>query len=35
MDTGISTEDRAKIVDSLSTVLGDAFMLYLKTHNFH
>lgn len=35
MDTGISTEDRAKIVDSLSTVLADAYVLYLKTHNFH
>lgn len=35
MDTGINTEDRAKIVDSLSTVLADAYMLYLKTHNFH
>ena len=35
MDTGISSEDRAKIVDSLSTVLADAYMLYLKTHNFH
>ena len=35
MDTGISTEDRAKIVESLSTVLSDAFMVYLKTHNFH
>ena len=35
MDTGIGTDDRAKIVESLSTVLGDAFMLYLKTHNFH
>jgi starvation-inducible DNA-binding protein len=35
MDTGISTEDRAKIVGSLSTVLADAYMLYLKTHNFH
>ena len=35
MDTGISTEDRAKIVESLSTVLADAFMVYLKTHNFH
>lgn len=35
MDTGISTEDRAKIVESLSTVLADAYMLYLKTHNFH
>lgn len=35
MDTGISAEDRAKIVDSLSTVLADAYMLYLKTHNFH
>jgi starvation-inducible DNA-binding protein len=35
MDTGITTEDRAKIVESLSTVLADAYMLYLKTHNFH
>ena len=35
MDTGISTEDRAKMVESLSTVLADAYMLYLKTHNFH
>jgi starvation-inducible DNA-binding protein len=35
MDTGINTEDRAKIVESLSTVLADAFMVYLKTHNFH
>jgi starvation-inducible DNA-binding protein len=35
MDTGINTEDRAKIVGSLSTVLADAYMLYLKTHNFH
>ncbi len=35
MDTGISTEDRAKIVESLSIVLADAYMLYLKTHNFH
>ncbi|MCD2515826.1 DNA starvation/stationary phase protection protein [Massilia sp. G4R7] len=35
INTGISTEDRAKIVESLSTVLADAYMLYLKTHNFH
>jgi starvation-inducible DNA-binding protein len=35
MDTGIKAEDRAKIVGSLSTVLADAYMLYLKTHNFH
>ena len=35
MDTGISTEDRAKMVESLSKVLADAYMLYLKTHNFH
>jgi len=35
MDTGIGTDDRAKIVESLSTVLADAFMVYLKTHNFH
>jgi starvation-inducible DNA-binding protein len=35
MDTGINADDRAKIVESLSTVLADAYMLYLKTHNFH
>jgi len=35
IDIGISTEDRAKIVDSLSSVLADSYMLYLKTHNFH
>jgi len=35
MDTGINTEDRAKVVESLSTVLADAYVLYLKTHNFH
>ena len=35
IDIGISTEDRAKIVDSLSHVLADSYMLYLKTHNFH
>jgi starvation-inducible DNA-binding protein len=35
INTGISNEDRAKIVESLSTVLADAYMLYLKTHNFH
>jgi starvation-inducible DNA-binding protein len=35
MDIGISAEDRARIVESLSTVLADAYMLYLKTHNFH
>jgi starvation-inducible DNA-binding protein len=35
MDIGINVEDRAKIVESLSTVLADSYMLYLKTHNFH
>jgi len=35
MDTGINADDRARIVGSLSTVLADAYMLYLKTHNFH
>ena len=35
IDIGISTDDRAKIVESLSTVLADSYMLYLKTHNFH
>jgi starvation-inducible DNA-binding protein len=35
IDIGISNDDRAKIVDSLSRVLADSYMLYLKTHNFH
>ena len=35
MDIGISTDDRAKMVESLSVVLADSYMLYLKTHNFY
>ncbi|OON61171.1 DNA starvation/stationary phase protection protein [Massilia sp. KIM] len=35
IDIGINQEDRAKIVESLSRVLADSYMLYLKTHNFH
>jgi starvation-inducible DNA-binding protein len=35
IDIGISDKDRAKIADSLSRVLADSYILYLKTHNFH
>lgn len=35
MDIGISDKDRAKIVDALSKMLADSYILYLKTHNFH
>ena len=35
INTGISEEDRAAIVDGLSHLLADTYTLYLKTHNFH
>ncbi|MEA5097516.1 MAG: Dps family protein [Burkholderiaceae bacterium] len=35
IDIGISTKDRAAISESLSKVLADSFVLYLKTHNYH
>ena len=35
INIGISTEDRANIAASLSRVLADSYMRYLKTHNFH
>ncbi len=35
IDIGISTEDRAEIVEGLSRLLADSFTLYLMTHNFH
>ena len=35
IDIGISSDDRAKIVEALSKVLADSYLLYLKTHNFH
>ncbi|ROQ49998.1 starvation-inducible DNA-binding protein [Pseudomonas putida] len=35
IDIGISEEDRKSIVDGLSHLLSDTYVLYLKTHNFH
>jgi len=35
MDTGISAKDRAAIAKSLSRLLADTYVVYLKTHNFH
>jgi starvation-inducible DNA-binding protein len=35
MDIGIAQEDRKVIVDGLSRLLADTYVLYLKTHNFH
>lgn len=35
IDIGISSGDRKKISQALSTYQSDAFTLYLKTHNFH
>ena len=35
IDIGISTADRKKIAEGLSTLLADSYTLYLMTHNFH
>ncbi len=35
IDIGISEKDRAKIAESLSRMLADSYILYLKTRNFH
>ncbi|KIY39172.1 MULTISPECIES: Dps family protein [Pseudomonas] len=35
IDIGITEEDRKSIVDGLSRLLSDTYVLYLKTHNFH
>jgi starvation-inducible DNA-binding protein len=35
MDIGISSENRAEIVQGLSELLADSYTLYLMTHNFH
>jgi len=35
IDIGITTTDRAQIVEGLSHLLADTYTLYLKTHNFH
>jgi starvation-inducible DNA-binding protein len=35
INIGISTADRKKIAQGLSTFLADSYTLYLMTHNFH
>src|SRR5471030_2134428 len=35
IDIGISEADRKSIVEGLSRLLSDTYVLYLKTHNFH
>jgi len=35
IEIGINEVDRKKIVDGLSKLLADSYILYLKTHNFH
>jgi len=35
INTGISAEQRGAIVQSLSRLLADTYVLYLKTHSFH
>jgi DNA-binding ferritin-like protein len=35
IDIGISTADRAAVVNELSKVLADSYTVYLMTHNFH
>jgi starvation-inducible DNA-binding protein len=32
---GVADKDSQRVVDALSNVLADTFVLYLKTHNFH
>lgn len=35
IEIGITETDRQKIVEGLSKLLADSYVLYLKTHNFH
>lgn len=35
MDIGVTTKDRKDIAKSLSKLLADTYIIYLKTHNFH
>lgn len=35
INIGIAEKDRKKIVNGLSKMLADSYILYLKTHNFH
>jgi len=35
IEIGINQRDRAEIVEGLSRLISDTYVLYLKTHNFH
>lgn len=35
IEIGIAESDRQKIVEGLSKLLADSYILYLKTHNYH
>jgi starvation-inducible DNA-binding protein len=35
INIGIAEQDRKEIVEGLSKMLADSYILYLKTHNFH
>ncbi|MFK3795826.1 MULTISPECIES: Dps family protein [unclassified Pseudomonas] len=35
IEIGINEQDRADIVEGLSRLISDTYVLYLKTHNFH
>lgn len=35
IDSGFNQQDRQAILDGLSNLLADTYVLYLKTHNFH
>ena len=35
INTGISAEERGAIVQGLSKLLADTYVIYLKTHSFH
>jgi len=35
IEIGINQQDRAEIVEGLSRLISDTYVLYLKTHNFH
>ncbi|MFJ3486164.1 Dps family protein [Pseudomonas sp. NPDC090202] len=35
IEIGINERDRAQIVEGLSRLISDTYVLYLKTHNFH
>ncbi|SEI57936.1 MULTISPECIES: Dps family protein [unclassified Pseudomonas] len=35
IEIGINEQDRGQIVEGLSRLISDTYVLYLKTHNFH